>query len=142
MTLVRLTLWCNNIACLSSNSNCVNGKWKIFHRSLPDPHQQPLVLILGVPGQPPVLCRSFFCLVIPFEDQPALDNTSFYCLSFPAQQKILGRIGTRNGIQEYCCVLKISRNLQSRHSFCIYRGPRGSRGGIGLFVFRPWSSPS
>jgi hypothetical protein len=49
-----------------------------FHHSLPDPHQQPLLLILGVPDQPPVLCRIFSCLVILLEDQPALDNTSFY----------------------------------------------------------------
>ena len=62
--------------------------------------------------------------------------------SFPAQQKILGRIGQKNGIQEYCCVLKISRNLQSSQYFCIYRGLRGSQGGIGRFGFRPWSSPS
>jgi len=45
-----------------------------FHHSLPDPHQEPLLLILGVPGQPPVLCRSFAGLVILLEDQSALDR--------------------------------------------------------------------
>ena len=49
-----------------------------FHHARAHPHPEPLLLIPRVPGEPPVLRRSFSSLVILLEYQAVLASTSFH----------------------------------------------------------------
>ena len=58
-----------------------------------------------------LLCSVAASLVLSFYSTIKLSLSTRAFIFFLAQHKILGSIGQRNRIQEYCCVLKISRNL-------------------------------